>query len=226
MKPKPLSLYRLRKDQIVWMAQHRCPHRHSYLEHPQCFTGLPRRRGFFDIESSGLVADFGMMLTYAIKVENEETIHRSVIRKQDINSAKAGNEDRKVIAQCVKDLSQFDEIITYYGDDWRFDVPFVRTRAVAMDIPFPAFGTIKQVDVYPIIKKKFRLSRNRMENAARTLLGETEKNHLDGAIWRAAGRGDKESLAYILDHNMRDVRDLERLYHRVIDYVRDTPKSI
>ena len=65
-----------------------------------------------------------------------------------------------------------------------------------------------------------------MENAARTLLGKTEKNHIDGAVWRAASRGDAKSLAYILDHNQRDVRDLERLYHAVIGFVKDSSKSL
>ena len=116
--------------------------------------------------------------------------------------------------------------MTFYGDDYRYDVPFVRTRAAAMNIPFPAYGTIKQVDVYPIMKRKFRLTSNRQENCVRTLLGETEKNHVVGAVWRSAARGNQKSLGYILDHNMRDVRDLERLYHKVIEFVPDHPKSI
>lgn len=224
-KPK-VSLYRLKKDEIIWMANNRCEHRHTFLEHPECYKGLPRRRGFLDIEASGLVADFGIMLTYCIKEEGVDEIISGQITKRDIDKAVAGDEDRALVTKLIKDLAGFDEIVTFYGDDYRYDVPFIRTKAVAMDIPFPAFGTIKQVDIYPIIKKKFRLSRNRQENACRVLLGETEKNHVDGAIWRAAARGHKESLAYIMDHNLRDVRDLERLYHKVIGYVKDAPKSI
>jgi uncharacterized protein YprB with RNaseH-like and TPR domain len=181
--------------------------------------------GFFDIECSGLVADFGMMLSWAIK-ELDGDIDYDYLTVADIDNSKDGQEDRRIVESLVQALSRYDRIITYYGNDYRFDVPFVRTKAVAMDIPFPCFGQIKHEDLYPIIKKKFRLSRNRQENAARTLLGTTEKNHVDGAIWRAAARGKKRAMGYIVDHNHRDVRDLERLYLKVINFVRRNDSSI
>ena len=225
-----MNLHRLRKDVLVWMATHTCKaHRHAYITHPTCYEKeQPRGKeklAFVDIEASNLDADFGMILSWCVKADGG-IIHSDVLTLADINEFKVGYEDYRVVASLIGTLSMFDRIVTHYGNDFRYDIPFIRTRSVAMGLPFPAYGSIKHSDTYPILKKKFKLSRNRQEVAVRALLGSTEKNHIDGAIWRAASRGDAKSLAYILDHNKRDVRDLEKLYHKIVGFVKGSEVSI
>ena len=224
-----LNLGRRTKRELVWMGTHHCTHRHTFLQHPECYVKEnpeTQRTGFFDIETYGLTADFGIVLCFSIKPEGNHGIISDVITLKDIQAARAGDEDRRIVQSCIKALTQFDIIATHYGNNYRFDVPFVRTRAVAMGIDFPTYGTIKQYDTYPILKAKFRLSRNRQEQAVRTLIGKTEKNHIDGRVWRAAARGDKQALSYVLDHNQRDCRDLERLWHVIKDYSKRQDTSI
>jgi uncharacterized protein YprB with RNaseH-like and TPR domain len=221
-----INLARLKRDELIYMATHRCEHRHLFIEHPDCYTPIPQRFAFFDIETTGFDAGFGIMLSYAIKVGGKDKIISDIITEEDIRRGKAGDEDSRLVRQCVSDLSKFDVIVTHYGNDYRFDVPFLRTRAVALDLPFPIYGTLKALDTYPILKSKFKLPRNRLETACRILLGSTEKTHLDPVIWRKAGRGDKKSLAYVLDHNIKDAKDLEKVYNKIQAYVRGIPKSI
>jgi hypothetical protein len=95
-----------------------------------------------------------------------------------------------------------------------------------MKIPFPFYGSIQHVDVFDIVKNRFCISRKSQEVACRFLLGETDKTHFDGSIWRDAARGNKKALAEVLDHNIRDVNDLEKLYLRVRDYSRRHDVSI
>ena len=216
-----MNFSRFKKADLIWMSNNRCKHHHTYIQHPECYLKEQpdqEKIGYFDIEASNLVADFGVMLSWCVKRDGEKEILSDVLTIRDIRVAHNGDEDRRIVESCVEALSQFDIIVTHYGSDWRYDMPFVRTRAVSMSIPFPAYGTLKQVDTFPILRSKFRLSRNRQENAVRTLLGKTEKNHIIGHVWRSAARGDKKSLSYILDHNMRDVRDLERLYKKIEPY--------
>jgi len=208
------------------MANHRCPHRHTYIEHQDCYEGIPQRIGFFDIETTAFDAGFGILLSYAIKGGGKDKIFSDAITLDDIRKSKAGDEDLRLVKNCVRDLSQFDRIVTHYGNDYRFDVPFIRTRAVALGVPFPAYGTIKQEDTYTILKSKFKVGRNRLETACRVLLGETEKNHVDPKVWRAAGRGDAKALRYVLDHNKRDVRDLERLYEKIVPFTKGISRSL
>lgn len=213
----------LNKQQIVALYKGKCRHGHRYLEHYGCYqeeTGNKLRVGFLDIETSNLAADFGIVFLYCIKVAGEDKILERVITDKELH----GSLDKGVLEQVIEDMQKFDLLITYYGT--KFDIPFLRTRALYHGLHFPEFGAVQHKDAYYIIKSKFRLSRNRMEQAARILLGKTEKTHINSVYWLKALQGDRRSLNYILDHCRKDVLDLERLYDAVRVYVKNTTKSI
>jgi uncharacterized protein YprB with RNaseH-like and TPR domain len=216
-------IHRLKKAELVWLATHKCKaHSHTYISHYSCYLkevpSAQERVGFFDIETTGFDAGFGMMLSWAIKVGGEKKIYHDVITADDMEKCRLGDEDKRIVRSCVEKILTFDRVVTHYGNDFRFDAPFLRTRAVSLGIPFPAHGTLKHTDTYPILKKKFKLGRNRLETACRTLIGETDKTHLNPQIWRRAGRGDKRALSYVLKHNIADVVDLEKVYEKIKDF--------
>ncbi len=221
-------VHRLKKSEVVWLANHHCTaHRHPYLQHYNCYLREQpntSRVGFLDIEASNLKADFGIMLSYAIKVQGDEKIFSNVISPSDIKKAKAGDEDKKLVRQLIEDMGQFDRLVTYYGTG--FDIPFIRTRAVSMGLPMPQYGTIKHTDLYYMVRNRFNMSSKRLENAVRVLVGAPNKTRVDARHWRGGVRGDKESLQYILDHNLYDVIDLERLYDKVVQFSRKTDNSL
>ena len=225
-----VNLKRLKKDTLVWLASHRCEHRHNGIEHPQCFAIEKERLGFFDIESAGggFNAQFGIMLSYCIKDGDSDTVYKDSLVKSDFTKhdshERNGREDRRLVEHCVRDMKRFDRIVTWYGTG--FDLKFTRTRAVICDVPFPSYAELKHTDLYYLVRNRFKLTSNRLENACRALLGSTDKTHVDPNIWRMAGRGDKESIGYILEHNEFDVLDLEKIYHKVIGYGRKTDNSI
>lgn len=217
-------IHRLTKAEIVYLSTHHCPHGHTFLSHFSCYKGREERVGVLDLETSNLDADFGIVLTWCLKEVGKKEIASDVISKADIRKGKKGDEDRRVVRSCIKELLGFDKILTYYGK--RFDVPYLRARAVHMGIDFPTFGTLKHIDVYDIIRHRFKMSRKRQELACRFLLGHTDKTHFDGVIWRNAARGDSDALAQVLDHNEKDVTDLEKLYNAVIYFSRKNDTSI
>jgi uncharacterized protein YprB with RNaseH-like and TPR domain len=218
-----LPISRMKKQEIIWLHNHTCKHGHTYLEHYSCFAKeqpLNQRIGFLDIETSHLRADFGIMLCYCIKELGKKDIKSGIITKQELLTCL----DEKVVGKCVEDLRGFDRIITFYGK--RFDAPFLRTRAVVHDIDFPQYGLIIHDDMYFLVRSKFLLSSNRMENACRVLVGKTEKTKLNPTVWLRAMQGNQESFDYILEHCKNDVQDLERLYFKVRDYTRRQDTSI
>lgn len=225
---KLLPIHRMTKKELIWMDTHRCvAHHHSYLEHQACYLkerGTQEKIGFFDIETSNLDADFGIMLSYCILDNDTDEVLSGVISPADIFTAKEGDEDRVLVEQCVKDLMKFDKVVGYYSK--RFDLPYVRARALVTGVSFPSYGSIIHIDLYDLIKSKFKLSSRRLENACRVLLGHTTKNRIDAKYWRAGTRGDEKSLAYILDHNTRDVRDLKELYEKTLEFGRKNDTSI
>lgn len=183
-----------------------------------------RRSAIFDIETSNLDADYGIILTWCILDESTGEIIEATINKRDLNRSNHGDEDRRIVKLLIAALRDFDVVITYYGK--RFDAPYIRTRAVAMGLDFPVFGTIKHVDVYDMVKHRFKLSRNGLDNACRTLLGRSGKTRVAGDLWRAGSRGDVSALGEILEHNRFDVTDLRDLYVKVREYSRKHEVSI
>jgi len=221
-------VHRLTKAEIVYLGSHTCEaHRHSYLDHYSCYVKENPdrdRTAIIDIETSNLDADYGIVLTWCIKPFGKDKIISGVISPTDIKKGRHGDEDKRVVKECIEAMGEFDKVIGYYSK--RFDLPYLRARALHMGLDFPFFGTIKHVDVYDIIKNRFKISRKRQEVACRFLLGHTDKTHFDGSVWRDAARGDKKALKQVLDHNIYDVQDLEKLYLRVQDFARRNDVSI
>jgi uncharacterized protein YprB with RNaseH-like and TPR domain len=219
-------VHKLKKDEIIWLASHRCnDHKHTYLTHYSCYLKdhpeEEERLAFFDIEASNLDADYGIMLSWAIKPSDSKTVIGDVLTPADV---KKGYEDKRIVQSCIDALAKFNRVVTYYGTG--FDLPFLRARALIVGVDFPTFGSLKHKDLYYIVKSKFKLSSRRLENACRQLLGATDKTRIDAKYWRNGVRGDKDSLKYIYDHNLHDVIDLEKLYYKVIDFSKTNNTSI
>lgn len=170
-----------------------------------------------DIETSDLNAYSGFLLTWGIAYVNpEKTIKSDCIKKREINK---GVFDKVLLQSLLNELNNIDVLITYYGK--RFDAPFLRSRALFHGLDFPTVGTIKHIDLYDSVKHKLRLPRNTLDMAT-NYLGIEGKNHVDMGIWLKAKYGDKESLDYILDHNVRDVEITRELYERLLPVVKYT----
>ena len=217
-------VWRLKKADIIWLGTHNCRHGHSYLEHYPCYLkehpDTKEKLGFLDIEASNLDANYGICFCYCIKEQGKRKIHSRVISKKELENGL----DKKLMRQFLEDIKNFDKLITFYGT--KFDLPFLRTRCLMHDLEFPEYGEKFHKDIYYIIRNKFKLNRNRQETACRALLGKTEKNRIEAQYWIRALQGDEKSLNYILDHCKRDVRDLERLYDKVIHFHSYTNRSI
>jgi uncharacterized protein YprB with RNaseH-like and TPR domain len=178
--------------------------------------------GYFDIETSNLKADFGIILCYCIKEAGKNKIISRTVTRDELHEA--GCLDREVVKQCIADIQKYDRIITHYGK--RFDIPFLRSRALFFNLDFPIYGKIFLEDTYFILRHRFCISRNRLETACRHILGKTRKTHLDPRQWIMALQGDRQALDYILDHCKADVRDLEDLYNRISDFTRRADVSL
>lgn len=211
---------RLKKSEIVWLHTHRCRHGHNYLEHYSCFldespkdSPMNLTMGFLDIETSNLKANMGVIYSYCIKDSASETIYERLITKKELFS---DDMDKQVVKSLIKDIQKFDILVTYYGT--RFDIPFIRSRAVHHGLDYPSYGENIHIDLYYLIRNKFNLTRNSLKVACQFLLGETDKTIVEYKHWMKAMQGNKEALDYIIEHNRYDVLDLEKLYDKIIPF--------
>jgi len=209
-------VHRLKKAEIVWLGSHRCRHNHTYLEHYNCYLEENPEHGnigFLDIETSNLKANMGVIYSYCIKDGKSDKIHERLITKKELFSDAM---DKALVQSLINDIRSFDILVTYYGT--RFDIPFIRSRAVHHGIEYPAYGENIHIDLYYLIRNKFNLTRNSLKVACGFLLGHTDKTQVEWKHWMKAMQGNKEALEYIIEHNRYDVLDLEKLYDKVIPF--------
>ena len=218
-----LNLNRLRKDEIVSRMNFRCSHRHNGIDHDKCFNEHhtdKKRVGYLDIETSGLFANFGIMLAYCIKEANSDKIYGRCVQVKEMKELL----DKNLVQDCITDMKNFDVLITYNGT--RFDFPFLRTRALKNKLNFPKYMDLMHKDAYYMAKGRLRLHRKSMEVVAYSL-GIPGKTHVIGDKWiNATIRHDQKCLNEILEHCKDDVRVLEKVYLELKDYVKDTRRSV
>lgn len=221
---------RMKKDEIIWLAEHYCKHGMPYLEHYNCFLAekpkdspFTEKVGVFDIETTGFQADYDFMLSYAIMDLDTKEVIANIIKPEEIKSLKF---DKRLVTDLVKDLQKFDRIIVYNGADYRFDIPFARTRALRWGLDFPLYKDIYVNDVYLMVKAKLKMSRKRLANVCDLLEIPAKEHPGKPNIWMKAGVGDKKSLDYILVHNIEDVVSLRELYLKLRDFSSNGKRSI
>ncbi|HCO82523.1 MAG TPA: hypothetical protein DIT95_03190, partial [Arenibacter sp.] len=123
--------------------------------------------------------------------------------------------DKRIVEMLCEELNNYDTLLTYYGT--RFDIPFIRTRAIDNNIRFPFYREVSHKDLYYQVRSKLRLNSNSLKTATE-FLGIRGKTKLDPRIWRDATYGDGDALQTVLAHNIADVVILERLHKKIEDY--------
>jgi uncharacterized protein YprB with RNaseH-like and TPR domain len=242
---------------VTTNKQLRCIHRHSIETHPACFAqgkvnynfkddgefervlGVPwyqypgYRIGYLDIEvSGGFNADWGTMLSWCIK-EKEGVIRSDVITRKEMMG---GTIDKRITKSLVDEMKRYKILVTYYGT--RFDIPYIRTKALGWGIEFPGFYIKKKYnenykmdseiyhwDLYYTIRNKLKLSRNSLANAC-DFLGIPGKTPISKDVWRKAMYGDKKSLDIVMEHNEGDVRATEELHNTIQPFKKWTRRGI
>lgn len=220
----------LAKVELLARTQFRCIHGRDGLAHRRCYDlGESRTEevlGFTDIEASNLVATFGICYTYCILSSRGELIKRTI----SLDDLYNGLYDKLLVQQFIVDAAKFDRLVFHYGENRRFDLPFMRTRAVYWKLSFPEYKSNFVSDTYPILKNRFRLHSNRLETAC-DFFGIPSKGHkLKPSVWLKMITGNKklmkEALKYILTHNIEDVYSLKALWDKTNKYARIGRTSI
>jgi DNA polymerase elongation subunit (family B) len=228
----------MKKEEIIARERFRCPEKgHSSkngFEHPVCFSrhdkGMYQEKIlFFDLECEDLNADYGILFNW-YAMDEDGNRFEDYITLNDINKYKSSHrgvepkEDTRIVESLVDLFSKYNRVIGHYS--CRFDLPFIRTRAVICKVDFPSNGTLFQSDTWVILKKKFKLSRNSLENSCRKLLGYTRKDHLSLSIKHGCLRSEKWAIDLSRKHCKQDVEDLVELFNVIHKFMKRTKSSI
>ena len=106
-------------------------------------------------------------------------------------------------------------ILDGYGShNTRFDIPYLRTKALHYGLDFPGYGELYHFDLYYTVKSKLNLSRKSLDNAC-DYLGIEGKTPISKDVWRRAKYGDTDALNQVLEHNIPDIEILEKLHDKL-----------
>jgi uncharacterized protein YprB with RNaseH-like and TPR domain len=162
---------------------------------------------FWDIETSALGADFGTLLTWAIKPIGKEPIVY-------INKHKGGLDKEACIA-LRNELEKHFILISYYG--LGFDLKWLNSKLLYHGEK--PLQSIHHLDLYRIAKKVFKIRSRRLKTVCQFLKigGKTD---VDPEVWRKASYGHcSVSLKEIAEHNKGDVVTLEEVFFRLCSFV-------
>ena len=172
----------------------------------------------FDLETTNLKADFGIILCGCIKAFGQEV---KVWRGDKYPSWKINMaDDRSIVKDLAAELRKHAIVITHYGGG--FDIPYLRAKMMYYGLePLPPMF---HIDTYRIAKSNMLLQRRRLETLAEYLsLGP--KTHVEGGLWLdAAMNGTKEAMERIVKHCIVDVEVLEKLACITFPYLKSIPK--
>ena len=146
------------------------------------------------------------MLSWCIKGREVKKVEGAWITKEELMSEK---QDARITELLVEEMNKYDVIFTYYGT--RFDIPFIRTRAMYHGTYFPLYKQKAHKDLYYVVRSKLKLHRSSLQ-AATEFFGIAGKTRVKPDMWRKARYGDEKAMKYVYDHNVADVVILEKLH--------------
>lgn len=164
----------------------------------------------WDIECTNLNADWGYVLSVAWKWYGEDKVW-----VKSIDTTGVYNDDRTndvgVVKYFAAVMEGADAQVTWYGK--RFDLPYMQARLVYHGLP--PMPEVPHVDGWAIAKYKLKLSSNRLANLENFLGITGYKTPVGGKNWQKAAAGYPDAMAYVVEHNKKDVELTEMVYDRL-----------
>lgn len=166
----------------------------------------------WDIESTGLRADYGYIL--CVGVLDGITGKKHMIRIDDPRNPDKKS-DKWVVKEAIKVLNSYNLIVGWYTE--KFDVPFINSRAIFHGLP-PLIKEYRR-DLWYTSKFKLKLRSNRLAVVGQFLFGKTLKDAITPDFFTGAIRGEKKSLNYVASHCLKDLQETLRIYKRLLPLI-------
>ena len=185
-----------------------------------------RYQGIYDIETSNFDPIQNHMVCYVFArrdvLTGKVTYHYDKIEKGDIRAAiREGNFDfdRDLLVGLSKMIKSVHHLVGHYSK--KFDTAYYRSRCLLTGQPelIPDYGKLVQGDTWRYMKNTLKANRNSLDNLATITGVPNQKTHVDSKYWRHVGYPDsplwKESMDYIMDHCIKDVKMSVRALQRI-----------
>lgn len=178
----------------------------------------------FDIESSNLNANFGIIFCVGYKWLGEKKVHMISIRDDKNSFSKDPTLDKSVVSRFAEVLKQADVVVGHYST--RFDIKMLQSKCLEHQLP--PLPPVTHVDTWRMAKETLKLNSNRLEAISRYLPYTNQKNAprktpIENKAWIRAVAGHVPSLKQIEHHCEMDILVLEDVYTKLKPYSKTHP---
>lgn len=171
----------------------------------------------FDIESTNLNANFGVILCISYKWAGTKKVH--TISITDFPEFKNDpTNDKRVVAEFLKVYKEADAVVAHYGE--KFDRPMIQTKLLMHSRSI--MPNTRLIDTWRIAKTKLKLNSNRLDTLISALDIPHKKTPLSGPTWVRAMAGDRKAIKYVVEHCEADVRALDAVYEKLAPLMTET----
>lgn len=206
----------------------------KYLAQVQSEGGGFLKTAVYDIETTGLFADFGYVLTCCFKdVDSGEIkvfrLDETKIFKAALDDFKAGKKgawndpefwdviDIELLMAIRKEFEKYNLVLTWNGK-W-FDEMFLHTRLLRCGLPGLNPG-VKHMDVLQLGQRVLK-TRSKKQDAVKNFLRiDDEPDTHNWSEWRMAAAGIKEGFDFVAEHNIKDVEQLHQIAQKLRNHTK------
>lgn len=168
--------------------------------------------GIFDLETSSLYADTGIVLCGVVKQYGVDKL--TTIRADEFpNWDKHRSDNKPVIKALIERLQDFDILVAHNGQ--YFDKTWLNSACLKYNIT-PVLRWRKFVDPVLIARRHMRMARNSLHYLIDYFDIQEKKTPIDFKDWmRATHDGSRTAMNRIVKHCQADVLSLEPVYDEV-----------
>ena len=176
--------------------------------------------GVFDIETTGLLANWGIMVSWCMLDHNTGKIEYDITTRGEMRD----RTDKRIIKSACKELAKYDRIVGWYSS--RFDIPFVRTKALYHKIKFPAYRDLYHTDLLYISRQKLKLSSNRLEAVCQYFEIPAKHHRMTPKLNNELQAGKQEAIDDVLEHCKEDVWSTNEVFKMLLEHMLISQRSI
>lgn len=156
------------------------------------------------------IVEPGYTLCYSAKWYKKKGLYFDSLQKSS---------KKKMIGSIHNLIEDSDVVVTYNG--FKFDLPVLNKEFILLGFDPPS--NYKQVDLYRVARRIFRFPSNKLDYISQSLGLGSKKKHKGMDLWKGCMDGDESSWRTMEAYNKQDVRLLEKVYEKMLPWVKNHP---
>ena len=129
------------------------------------------------------------------------------------------NTEEEMIRTIWELLNEADAVCHYNGN--KFDMPTLNKEFLKFGLTPPS--NYHNIDLLQVARKQFRLTSNKLDYVSQFLGLGSKTKHMGMDLWTACMDYDDKAWKLMEKYNKQDVRLLEKLYKRLLPWIKNHP---